>query len=383
MLRGGVVDRLRPRLSEIVRAVHVGVETACSAPSSDESAACRGAVAAVVEYALDGLRVGPTWRAPIPAAALVHVRLAASLDISLGTVLRRYLAGHQRFCGLVDDEATASNLSSDALRHLRDVREALLDHLLASVEWEYVRERERQLRTPAQRRAEIAKRLLSGEALDSTDLAEFDHDIHIRWHLGFVAIGAGAEGAFRRLSLGVDRKLLVLPYNGMVWAWLTGRHSQTSGDIQPLTEDRPAELYLAVGEPAKGIDGWRLTHYQARAALAVALRSADGFAQYADSRLLAAALQNDTLAKSLEHRYLEPLCGQRDEGARLRQTLRTYIDLECNATSAAHALKVGRRAVSSRVSRAEMLIGCTLRECLAELDVALRLAELMQAGAGA
>ena len=71
-----------------------------------------------------------------------------------------------------------------------------------------------------------------------------------------------------------------------------------------------------------------------------------------------------------------PLGSQRDGGVTLRRTLRTYIDLDCNATSAAEILKVGRRAVKSRVCTAEKLIGCPLHECLAELDVALRLGEL-------
>ncbi len=67
----------------------------------------------------------------------------------------------------------------------------------------------------------------------------------------------------------------------------------------------------------------------------------------------------------------------------LRHTLRTYIDLDCNASCSAEVLMVGRRAVKNRVRTAETLTGCALHECLAELDVALRLNELAAANGNA
>jgi DNA-binding PucR family transcriptional regulator len=133
---------------------------------------------------------------------------------------------------------------------------------------------------------------------------------------------------------------------------------------------------LAIGEPGRGIEGWRLTHYQARAALELALRRSSKFARYADDPLLAAVVQDATLTQSLEQQYLMPLRGQRDGGTALRRTLRAYINAECTATSAASPLKVGRHTVESRIRTAESLLGRPLRTCMAVLDVALRLDDL-------
>jgi DNA-binding PucR family transcriptional regulator len=134
---------------------------------------------------------------------------------------------------------------------------------------------------------------------------------------------------------------------------------------------------LAIGEPGRGIDGWRLTHYQAQEALGIAARKPEKFARYADDPLLAAALQHDRLARWLKG-FLSPL-DSRGDGPKLRQTLRAYIDAECNATSAAPLLKISRHTVESHVRAAEELLDRPLRTCLAELDVALRLEELDEA----
>jgi hypothetical protein len=210
--------------------------------------------------------------------------------------------------------------------------------------------------------------------VEPADMAELDYEVYSSWHLGLIATGAGADAFVRTLKAHYGRRqLLVVSVDGIACAWLSGEKRPTTADLERPSINKPS---LAMGEPGRGIDGWRLTHDQARAALGVALRNPEKFARYADDRLLAAVLENSTLARSLRQKYLMPLRSQRDGGATLRQTLRTYIDLEDNATSAAEVLKVGRRAVKNRVCVAERLIGCPLRECSAELDVALRLEEL-------
>ena len=174
-------------------------------------------------------------------------------------------------------------------------------------------------------------------------------------------------------------RTLAVSIDGRVRAWLGGQERLKAEDINGVSNQGGIGLLLAVGEPGRGLHGWRLTHNQAQEALGLALNKPDRFARYADDPLLAAIASNDTLARSLSQKYLIPLRSQRDGGATLRQTLRAYIDLECNATSAAHLLKVGRRAVINRVRRAEKLIGRSIRGCLAELDAALRLEQLERA----
>ncbi len=381
-VRAAIVERLRSRRQEIEQAIYARIQDAVPDPvgsnKPEYQAGVRAAVSAVVDYCLEGIERGSGWLGPIPPAAAAQARRAARAGVSMGTVLRRYVAGHGQIGEFIAQEAERSGLSSHgpALQHIRRTQETLLEHLTAAIENEYNHELERVARSPEQRRAEIVQGLLSGESVDLAGLAELDYEVHTSWHLGLIATGAEAEVVIRRLKAHYARKLLAVSFDGSVWAWLGGQKRPTATEIECLSTNGHVGLSLAVGEPGWGIDGWRLTHYQAQEALGVALHKPERFARYADGRLLAATVQNDTLARSLREKYLMPLGGQRDGGATLRRTLRTYIDLECNATSASHALKVGRRAVISRVRTVERLIGCHLHECLAELDVALRLEEL-------
>jgi GGDEF-like domain len=274
----------------------------------------------------------------------------------------------------VMNEAEVSDLSNhgSALHHIRRTQEALLEHLTAAIEHD--QEREQLACSPEQRLAEIAQSTLSG-VTDPNDLAELDYDIHSSWHVALIAAGPGAGEVLNRLKAHFGRRVLVVHVDGVLWAWLGGQERPSEKDIERASIGR-LRASLGIGEPGLGLDGWRLTHDQARAALAVALRTAQPLARYADDRLLAAALESDTLARSLKQKYLTPLYSQRDGGTTLRRTLRTYIDLDRNATSASEVLNVGRRAVKSRICTAERLMGSQLHECMAELDVALRLAEL-------
>ena len=220
--------------------------------------------------------------------------------------------------------------------------------------------------------------LLAGAVTDPVGLAELEYEIYGAWHLGLIVTGAGTAEFLRRLKQRHVGELLSAALDANTYVWLGAQRRFTAGDLEHSPD---LGLAVAVGEPAQGLEGWRLTHYQARDAMRIALRRPDHLARYEENRLLAATVANSTLVASLEQRYLAPLRSRRDGGASLRQTLRTYIGSECNATSAAHALNVGRRAVNSRIRTAEILIGCSFRECIAELDVALRLQALDCSGA--
>jgi transcriptional regulator with XRE-family HTH domain len=225
-------------------------------------------------------------------------------------------------------------------------------------------------------RAEVVRRLLSGEKADPEEMAILEYDIHTPWHLGLITTGTGAEQILGSLQVHLKCALLSVSIDGRVLAWLGGPRRLEAGDIDRAIKRRGIGSPIAVGEPGRGLDGWRLTHDQAHEAFGLALSKPDRFARYADDPLLAAIASNDTLARSLTQKYLVPIRNQADGGTTLRRTLRAYIDLECNATSAAHLLKVGRRAVISRVRRAEKLIGRPIQGCIAELDCALRLEQL-------
>jgi PucR C-terminal helix-turn-helix domain len=385
-IRTEIVERLRARDMEVKEAIYVRIQDAVpdSVGSRNHAyqAGVRAAVGAVVDYGLEGIAQGPEWSESIPTAAARQARRAARARVSLGTVLRRYVAGHAALGEFVAGEIERSGFPGHrpVLQHMHRTQEALLEHLTAAIEDEYNQELEEVERSYKKHRTKIVQRLLADEPVPPAELTELDYEIHTRWHCGVIAAGTGAEETVWRLRACLGRELLLVSCGeGTVWAWLGGREKPPVADIELVSADRHASLPLAVGEPGRGIDGWRLTHHQARSALELALRRPNRFARYADDPLLAAALQDATLTQSLEQQYLGPLRGQRDGGTALRRTLRAYINAECNATSAASPLNVGRHTVESRIRTAEKLLGRPLRACMAVLDVALRLEDLHEA----
>ena len=182
--------------------------------------------------------------------------------------------------------------------------------------------------------------------------------------------GRGQGGA---LLAQLDRRLLsICKEGGIAWAWLGGSTPLQEEKLEHhLSTFLPTQIQVAIGEPGRGIDSWRLTHRQARAALPIALRSPRGFTRYAEVALLAAALQDDLLTTSLRQLFLGPaLCDR--EG---NETLRAYFAAQRNVSSTAAALGVSRQTVTNRLRATEQRLGRSLSGCAAELEIVLRMEE--------
>jgi sugar diacid utilization regulator len=235
-------------------------------------------------------------------------------------------------------------------------------------------ELERIRRSPAQRVAERVQRLLAGDS--PADAAGLDYELDT-WHLGLVVTGSRPDVAARTLSAGLSRQLLVVPQgNDSAWAWLGGRQRTMVDEIERyLGAGVLGDVTLAVGEPRWGLEGWRLTHYEAKAAQQVMMRRPQPLTQASAVILLAAVLRDEMLAQSLRETYLAPL-DERDSGLGLRETLRAYFDAGFNAATAAAALEVDRHTVQRRLRKVEEALGRLLHSCHAELEVALVLEEL-------
>jgi sugar diacid utilization regulator len=312
----------------------------------------------------------------IPAEVISQARRAARIGVSLDTVIRQYVVAYTLVETFIVEEADRSDLSGQGgpLRGILGVRASLIDRLLRGITSAYGDELQQAERSPERRRAERVQALLAGADLDTAELG-YDLD---QWHLGVIATGTGGGDAVRGLAAEVDRRLLSVSHGeGTVWAWLGGRSRLTATDIERvLSGNEPAVgVVLAVGEPAQGIDGWRLTHRQAQAALLVALRTPkpQRLTRYADVALLASALRDEVLAKSLIEIFLSPLDNQRDGGAVSRETLHAYFAAGHNVKVAAAALGVERRTVAYRLQKVEECLGRRLDTHHAELEVALRL----------
>lgn len=366
-----------------VGAIHHHIQESVPDPNSGQDptyqAGLLRAVNDVLDYCLEAMEGGLGWSGPIPSEARAQARRAAAAGVSLGTVLRRYVAGHSRLGKFVEEEAEHIGLSTNgsALHHLRRAQELLLERLTEAIEQEYVQECERIACPSELRRTEIVKRLLAGEPVQSDELTEIDYELNTSWHVGVIATGDWVETALRRAKAELVCDLLPASGDdGTTWAWFGLSKSLDITNVErALSTNGYAGGPIAIGGVGRGPAGWRQTHREAQGAWLRALHRPDSVVRYADGPLLAAALESETLATWLIE-LLTPIQSRPDRGVALLETLRAYLDAECNCSCAASALKVRRQTVGDRLRQAETLLGRPLRSCLAELDVALRLVDL-------
>jgi hypothetical protein len=411
-VRVGVVARLRARHDELVREIFARVRGDGFARAGEEDAeyvaGLRAAVVAALDYVLEGIEQGESDGSPstppVPLVALEQARRAARVGVSLDTVLRRYVVGSALLGEFIMEEADRDGLASErgALRGVLRAQASGLDRLLQAITVAYGDELERVRRSPERCRYERVRGLLDGGTDEGVEL---DYELG-GWHLGVIAAGMGAERAVRELAEGVDRRLLSVSHGAeSVWAWIGGgERFEAFADLERVAGGAGSagceSVVFALGEPARGLAGWRLTHRQAQAALVVALRrngspgngspgnggprngsppTPRGVTRYADVALLASALKDELLARALVDVYIAPLGDPRNGGMVLRETLRAYLTAERSVSSAAAALGVVRKTVESRLRTVEEKLGRTLHPCPVELEVALLLDELAAA----
>jgi hypothetical protein len=328
-------------------------------------------IGAGLEYAIEAIERSSGVRVPeVPDQLLLQARRAARAGISLDAVLRRYCAANSLFTDTLISEAYRLGLSPQELKRAFRSFAIAFERLLSAVSEEYARAAGDLTASAEDRRRELIERLLAGELIEGPELA-YDFT---GWHLGLVSFGADAIDGVKLLAGGIDANLLaVRRRDGVVWAWLGARARGALAELPRSLPPGGHDASIALGEPAKGLPGWRLTHRQALAALPLAIKSVDKLASYSDAPLLATALNDDLLATSLRSVYIAPLGKERDGGEAAKSTLRAYYEAGGNASSAAAALGVNRGTISARLVQIEERLDRRLDAFSAEIQTALRL----------
>jgi hypothetical protein len=372
--------RLRARRSELVEALfvrlHEGVRDSLGGADADYLTGLRETVGVVLDYVIRGVEEGGDWPDPLPSVALEQARRAARAGVAINTVLRRYVAGHALLSDYV--VAEADGMSSKQLRHILGAQSALLERIIGEICRVYDQEIERMRRSPEHRQVELVRRILAGE---SFDVAQLDYPLE-GWHIGVIAWGRSAGEAVAQLGARLDRRVLCVSQGEeIVWAWLGGQRRPEVPDVESSFSEGGSEtVSLALGEPGFGIEGLRMSHRQAQAALSVALLRPRQFTAYADVALPASVLRDPAGARQLIRLYMHGLIERAPACETLRETLRAYFKSGRHVTAAAAKLGVERRTVSYRLRAVEERVGYRLDTRLTELEVALGLYDLIECG---
>ncbi|MGE4426527.1 MAG: PucR family transcriptional regulator [Solirubrobacteraceae bacterium] len=331
-----------------------------------------------------------------PEATLEHARMYARRDVDLAVLLRTYRAGHgviwRLWTGLLDDAVARDGGDRVAARdHSAELLFSFIDTASAHVVDEYRAERERRSRSAEARRAAVVRDLIEGQAIAvgsaTTVLGRDPRGTHV----GVVAVsgpGGDAATAAGRLerdviriaaALGDERPLLVPVGHRRLWAWATPRGDDPLDRALTAASGRGDGAVVALGEPAAGLEGFRLTHREALAGLRVAGVEDEVYGRsivrWRDVALAGLLGADAELAAPFATRELGELGGDDDASARLRTTLLVYLAEGAHVRRTAERLGLHTNTVGNRLRQCEATLGRPIGERRAALHAALLLRE--------
>jgi hypothetical protein len=329
-----------------------------------------------------------------PVAAEEYARRLAQRGVPIAALLRAYRIGSARFEDLCLQELgrqtdNAATVSATGLRIAR-VLASYIDQVSEELVSSYESEKENWLRNQSAARAARVRALLGGGQVDvSSSEALLGYRLR-QYHLGVVTWITGAPGggdALGRLEHVTaevaaeahceGRPIFVPQDEFSAWAWLPlgARHDFAMPGLSSKDNGDADSIRFAFGEPALGLPGFRRTHQQALGAQAVALAAGPSghlvtsFGEIAPLALMSGSIE---LLQAWVAETLGALADDDEHNARLRATLRVFLQENGSYKTTAERLMLHKNTVQYRVRKAEE----TLRRPIAEDRLHIELALL-------
>ena len=328
-----------------------------------------------------------------PAAAEEYARRLAQRGVPIAALLRAYRIGSARFEDWCLQELgrhtdNASIVSAAGLR-IAGILASYIDQVSEELVSAYESEKENWLRNQSAARAARVRALLRSEQVDvSSSEAILGYRLR-QHHLGVVTwiTGASAGGdALGRLEHATaevaaeghcDGRPIFIPQDEFsAWAWLplgARRDAALPGpDVKIImAEDR---IRFAFGEPALGVAGFRRTHQQALSAQAVALAAGPSgqlvttFGEVAPLALMSGSIE---LLRTWVTETLGALADDDEQNARLRDTLRVFLQENGSYKTTAERLTLHKNTVQYRVRKAEESLRRPISQDRLHIELAL------------
>lgn len=397
-----VSGRLDQRLSEATRAIQdlVSRESPDLAGDAPLAQLLHEVVLANVETCFAAIRHNiPVAEVKAPTIALEHARRLAQRDVAVNELVRGYRVAHAVALNLVLDEIRAARLDPElALRVVEQmsmISFGYIDQMSQHVVTAYQEERERWLENRNARRAALVRDLLDGGDIAGQDIDAMTLAIRYplqRCHLAAVVWSATPGEADRSAALHRflgdlaemsplrAEPLVIAVDDATVWVWLPVPQSDAAevmGRVRAHAEAAGEHIWMAIGAPLPGLDGFRRSHQQALAAHRVATGSAapQRVSAADDDGLSAAALLGVDLdaARAWVNEVLGPLACATEGDERLRGTLRVFLGTGSSFKAAGEKLHYHVNTMKYRVRRAVERRGRPIDEDRLDVEIALLL----------
>jgi DNA-binding PucR family transcriptional regulator len=386
-LMAQIADRVEADLDAVIAEMDAAIIGTIPAIAADPAIAAEASASSrgnVRRYLAVARRAADPPPPDVPPEALDFARTVVRRGIESDVVYQGYRRGQQTLWRIwmnVAEEVTSSGRELAAVLDTSlDLLFRYVDDILGAVIAEMQHEREQVLGGALARRAETIRLILDGAPLDASaasqrlgyDLAR-RHTALVLWTEtpapGQAALEATALAVAR--AAGVRQPLMLSAGVTALWAWI-------GSDGAPAVRepaDADPRVRVAVGPTRGGIAGFRRSH---EAALAIqrllAGNSESGaFATYDDLEITALAAQDEQRAAEFVNATLGPLAEDTASAARLRETLRVYLDEGDSAARSAERLHAHRNTILQRIGRATELLGYAPGERRLALALALEL----------
>jgi DNA-binding PucR family transcriptional regulator len=242
--------------------------------------------------------------------------------------------------------------------------DSVLTGLIAQIE----QEREELLGGTLARREQTLRLLLDGAPLEQNAAsATLGYELG-RMHTAFIAWGepgqispgdleTAATGLAR--AAGVARPLRFSASASSLWGWLPSDRELDVRSLRAATETLPGTIRVAVGATRRGATGLRQSHDDAIATQRLLSSGPAGerFAAYRDVEVITLLAGDQPRVRQFITETLGPLAAPGATAARLRETLRIYLQEADNSATTAARLGTHRNTVLHRVARAQELLG--------------------------
>ncbi|HUO69622.1 MAG TPA: helix-turn-helix domain-containing protein [Solirubrobacteraceae bacterium] len=342
----------------------------------------------------DGLLTGaPLDSIAPPSEAIAWAHELVHRGVQLPALLRAYRLGH----GLAERrlEETAAGLEIEpeirwrVLARVSHHMFAYVDAVCTELVDDYEQERAQWIRGAAAARAELVTAIVERQPVDARVAGEklrYDvwrgHVALIVWadlpRAGQQAGSLESEATALAAALGGGAVLTVPIGERVVWAWTSG--DQLIDDPTAVGHRMGEGVRAAIGTWREGVAGMADSHDEARVARRVAeLRALrpGAVVGYRAADLTALLTADPVQAVRFTEAELGELIAESDMAARLRATVRVYLEENLSPARAARRLGIHQNTVVYRVKRTEELLGHTIEERRLRLEVALRLSEMI------
>jgi len=328
-----------------------------------------------------------------PAEAIAWSHELVHRGVALPALLRAYRLGHGLAERRLEEAAGELEIEPEirwrVLARISHHLFAYIDAVCTDLVDDYEQERAQWIRGAAAARAELVSAIVRRDPVDARVASEkLRYDVSRR-HVALIVWAdprqtTEHDGSLEReattlaAALGGGPVLTIPIGERVVWAWTSG--DQLIDDPAVLGHRMGEGVRAAIGTCLKGLAGMADSHDEAvvtrRVAELRSLRSGT-VVGYRAADLTALLTADPVEAVRFTDAELGQLLEDTDDAARLRATIRVYLEENLSPARAARRLGIHRNTVVYRVKQTEQLLGHAIEQRRLQLEVALRLSEMI------